>query len=144
MLDVRFPTALQLMLTLALAEAEGIGRLSSSELAKGLGANPSFVRKLLLPLADAGLIDATLGRDGGARLGRRADKITLRDVYCAVLGDKSLWAPRIVPHRCLVSSNIERYFVRLAAKADNAVLKTLEGRTLADTLAELRLMHAAR
>ena len=98
----------------------------------------------MLPLADAPLIDATLGRDGGARLGRRADKITLRDIYCAVIGDKSLWAPRVVPHRCLVSSNIERYFVRLAARADNAVLKTLEGKTLAHTLAELRLMRAAR
>jgi hypothetical protein len=34
--------------------------------------------------------------------------------------------------------------VRLAARADNAVLKTLEGKTLAHTLAELRLMRAAR
>jgi Rrf2 family transcriptional regulator, repressor of oqxAB len=65
-------------------------------------------------------------------------------IYRAVIGDKSLWVPRVVPHRCLVSSNIERYFVRLAAEADNAVLKTLESRTLANGLAELRVMHADR
>jgi hypothetical protein len=35
-------------------------------------------------------------------------------------------------------------FVRLAAEADNAVLKTLESRTLANGLAELRVMHADR
>ena len=68
----------------------------------------------------------------------------MRDIYSAVLGEKSLWAPRAVPHQCVVSSNIERYFVDLAAKADDAVLHTLEYRTLADSLAELRILDAAR
>jgi Rrf2 family transcriptional repressor of oqxAB len=95
-------------------------------------------------LANASLVLATHGRDGGIRLGRPADSITLREVYSAVLGEKSLWAPRTVPHQCLVSSNVERYFVGLAAKADNAVLKTLEHKTLADSLAELRIMDAVR
>ena len=45
---------------------------------------------------------------------------------------------------CLVSSNVERYFVDLAAKADDAVLRTLEHKTLADTLSELRILDAAR
>ena len=57
---------------------------------------------------------------------------------------KSLWAPRAVPHQCLVSSNVERYFVGLAAKADDAVLKTLEHKTLADSLAELRILDAVQ
>ena len=144
MIDVRFPTALQMLLTLALAEAQGHERLSSSHLAKGLDAHPTFVRKLLQPLADAGLVDSAFGREGGVRLRRRPEKITLQDVYLAVIGDKRLWEPRSVPHRCLVSSNMERYFVGLAAKADRAVMKTLGGRTLADSLAELRVMEAGR
>jgi Rrf2 family transcriptional repressor of oqxAB len=61
-----------------------------------------------------------------------------------VLGEKSLWAPRAVPHQCLVNSNVERYFVDLAAKADDAVLRTLEHKTLADTLSELRILDAVR
>jgi len=144
MIDVRFPTALHLMLTLALAHAEGVAQLSSSELANGLGANPSLVRKLLVPLANAGLVHATYGRDGGIRLGRSTNSITLREIYSAVLGEKSLWVPRVVPHRCLVSSNIEQYFVGLAARADKAVLKTLEHNTLADSLAELRKLDATK
>jgi Rrf2 family transcriptional regulator, repressor of oqxAB len=142
MIDVRFPTALQLMLSLALAQAEGVAQLSSSQLAKGVGANPSLVRKLLIPLANAGLVVATHGREGGIRLGRSAGSITLREVYSAVIGEKSLWEPRAVPHRCLVSSNVERYFIGLAATADDAVLKTLENSTLADSLAELRILDA--
>src|ERR1700737_4841888 len=69
MIDIRFPTALHLMLSLALAHAEGVAQLSSAQLANGLGANPSLVRKLLVPLANAGLVHATYGRDGGIRLG---------------------------------------------------------------------------
>jgi Rrf2 family transcriptional repressor of oqxAB len=144
MIDVRFPTALQLMLNLALAHAEGVGQLSSTQLAGALGTNPSLVRKLLSPLADAGLVRSSFGRDGGIRLGRAADAITLQDVYNAVLGEKSIWTPRAVPHQCLVSSNVERYFVDLAAKADDAVRGTLEHKTLADSLSELRMMDAAR
>jgi Rrf2 family transcriptional regulator, repressor of oqxAB len=144
MIDIRFPTALHLMLSLALAHAEGVAQLSSARLANGLGANPSLVRKLLVPLANAGLVHATYGRDGGIRLGRSTNSITLREIYSAVLGEKSLWVPRAVPHRCLVSSNVERYFVGLAAKADNAILKTLEHKTLADSLAELRKLDATK
>ena len=144
MIDIRFPTALHLMLSLALAHTEGVEQLSSSELANGLGANPSLVRKLLVPLANAGLVHATYGRDGGIRLGRSAKSITLREIYSAVIGEKRLWAPRSVPHRCLVISNVERYFVGLATNADNAVLKTLEHKTLADSLAELRKLDATK
>ena len=144
MIDVRFPTALQLMLNLALAHAEGVAQLSSTQLADALGTNPSLVRKLLSPLANAGLVRSSFGRDGGIRLERPADAITLRDIYSAVLGEKSLWAPRAVPHQCLVSSNVEHYFVNLAAVADDAVLRTLEHKTLTDTLSELRILDAAR
>ena len=87
MIDVRFPTALQLMLNLAFAHAEGVAQLSSAQLASALGANPSLVRKLLSPLADAGLVRSSFGRDGGIRLGRPADAITLREIYSAVLGE---------------------------------------------------------
>jgi hypothetical protein len=73
------------------------------------------------------------------RLGRPAEAITLRDIYSPVLGEKSLWAPRAVPHQCLVSSNVERHFVDLAARADDAVLRTLEHKTLADCLSERRI-----
>jgi Rrf2 family transcriptional repressor of oqxAB len=144
MIDVRFPTALQLMLNLALAHDEGVAQLSSTQLAAALGTNPSLVRKLLSPLANAGLVRSSFGRDGGIRLGRPAGAITLREVYSAVLGEKSLWTPRAVPHQCVVSSNVERYFVDLAAKADDAVLRTLEHKTLADSLSELRVLDAAR
>lgn len=80
MLDYRFPTALQMVLSVAMAEQMG-ERSTSAILAYGLEANPSFIRKLMVPLTRDGIIVSTLGRNGSIHLGRPADKITLRDIY---------------------------------------------------------------
>lgn len=61
MLDYRFPTALQMVLSVAMAEQMG-ERSTSAILAYGLEANPSFIRKLMVPLTRDGIIVSTLGR----------------------------------------------------------------------------------
>lgn len=48
MLDFRFPTALQMVLSVAVAEKQGM-RSTSATLAAALEANPSFIRKLMVP-----------------------------------------------------------------------------------------------
>ncbi|SSH45000.1 putative transcriptional regulator [Klebsiella pneumoniae] len=73
MLDYRFPTALQMVLSVAMAEQMG-ERSTSAILAYGLEANPSFIRKLMVPLTRDGIIVSTLGRNGSIHLGRPADK----------------------------------------------------------------------
>jgi Rrf2 family transcriptional regulator, repressor of oqxAB len=145
MIDVRFPTALQMMLSLALAQAEGVERLSSTQLAEGVDSNPTFVRRLLGPLNQAGLVHSSMGRDGGVRLSADAAAITLGDIYKAIMGDRKLWTGRSdIPHRCLVSSNVERFFGTLADEVDESVMRVLGGRTLADALLELRTLDAER
>jgi Rrf2 family transcriptional repressor of oqxAB len=145
MIDVRFPTALQLMLSLALAQAEGVERLSSAQLAEGVDSNPTFVRRLLVPLTQAGLVRSAMGRDGGVSLNAHAEAITLGEIYKATMGDKRLWTGRSeIPHRCLVSSNVERFFRNLAEEADESVLHMLGKRTLADALVELRALDVER
>ncbi|VFT73595.1 putative transcriptional regulator [Klebsiella aerogenes] len=92
-------------------------RSTSAILAYGLEANPSFIRKLMVPLTRDGIIVSTLGRNGSIHLGRPADKITLRDIYLSVIEDKKLWASRPeVPARCVVSANACWYFNRLPMK----------------------------
>ena len=145
MIDVRFPTTLQMMLSLALARTEGIERLSSAQLAEGIGSNPTFVRRLLVPLIQAGLIRSTMGRDGGVSLSADAAAITLGEIYKATMGDKRLWTGRSdIPHRCLVSCNVEQFFGNLADDVDESVVRLLGGRTLADALSELRTLDGAR
>ncbi|WP_428946156.1 RrF2 family transcriptional regulator [Pantoea sp. FN060301] len=137
MLDIRFPTALHMVLSVAQAEREG-KRSTSKILAMGLEANPSFVRKMMVPLTRDGIIVSTLGRTGTIRLGRPAEEITLCDIYLSVLEDKPLLAGRPeVPARCLVSANTCWFFKELAREAEQASLNVLAKRTVADALTEI-------
>lgn len=129
MLDYRFPTALQMVLSVAMAEQMG-ERSTSAILAYGLEANPSFIRKLMVPLTRDGIIVSTLGRNGSIHLGRPADKITLRDIYLSVIEDKKLWASRPdVPARCACW-----YFKSVADEAEQASLNVLARHTVASAL----------
>jgi Rrf2 family transcriptional regulator, repressor of oqxAB len=145
MIDVRFPTALQIMLSLALAEQQSVSHLSSKQLAESLGANPSFVRKLLVPLVQSKLLRSQMGKAGGVRLARPAAEITLRDIYRAVVADTKIWAPRTgIPHRCLVSSNVQGYFEELVDDAQEAILSMLGQRTLLQVFTELERREKAK
>ncbi|HBW1631242.1 TPA: Rrf2 family transcriptional regulator [Klebsiella quasipneumoniae] len=146
MLDYRFPTALQMVLSVAMAEQMG-ERSTSAILAYGLEANPSFIRKLMVPLTRDGIIVSTLGRNGSIHLGRNgsihlgrpADKITLRDIYLSVIEDKKLWASRPeVPARCVVSANACWYFKSVADEAEQASLNVLARHTVASALEALK------
>jgi len=48
---------------------------------------PGAIRHKPICLVPSGLVRSSFGRDGGNRLGRPADAITLREIYSAVLGD---------------------------------------------------------
>jgi len=144
MIDLRFPTALQMVLSLAVTWETGF-RATSAELASGLGANPALVRKLLVPLARDGIVLAYTGKSGGVRLGRSPEEITLRDVYVSVVEEKKLFTTRPnVPNVCVVSTNIEAFFQMLADDAEEAMLAALGKRTVAQSLGEIREIDAAR
>ncbi|MFD1956265.1 RrF2 family transcriptional regulator [Paenibacillus thailandensis] len=62
--------------------------ISSSEMAPQLCSEPTLLRRVLSKLAKEGIVSTREGRDGGYRLGRPADSITLADVYTALrVGD---------------------------------------------------------
>ena len=70
---------------------------------------------------------STKGKGGGIRLGRPSDKITLRDIYCAVTEDKKLFVARPdVPARCRISANIGDFFQIITPGCRGAVLHSLE------------------
>lgn len=142
--NLRFPTALQMVLSLAVAGETG-SRCTSGALADGLGANPALVRALLVPLSRAGIVATTSGKAGGVRLARPPEGITLRDIYAAVADGKRLFVPRSnVPSLCVVSANISAFFGALAAEAEDAMLTTLGQRTVAQSLARIREIDGLR
>lgn len=57
------------------------GMCSSATLAQYVRAHPVFLRRVFSPLVHANIVEAREGRDGGYRLARPADQITLAEVY---------------------------------------------------------------
>ncbi|MGP4669551.1 Rrf2 family transcriptional regulator [Agrobacterium pusense] len=144
MRDVRFPTAVQVMLALTLAREEGVSQLNSAELAEGAATNAAVIRRMLPSLSAAGLIEVAKGREGGVQLARPPETISLADIYDAIFGDEPLWHAREnIPHRCLVSNNVEAFFAGVTQDAEKAMRTQLSTRSLATCLIELRAAEAA-
>jgi Rrf2 family transcriptional repressor of oqxAB len=144
MIDLRFSTALQMVLSVALADRDDF-RCTSRTLAEGLGTNASFIRKLLIPLTREGMIMATIGKGGGLHLGRAAEQITLRELYLAVMEDKRILVAREdIPTRCRISANINEFFAQVATDAESAMLDALASRNIADSLDELLRLDGIR
>jgi len=144
MIDLRFPTALQMVLSVALGDQDGF-RCTSTTLADGLSTNPSFIRKLLIPLTREGMIVASVGKGGGLHLGRSAAEITLKDIYTAVTEDKrSLVARQDLPSRCRISANINELFEEVAHQAEGAMLGALGRRNVAESLEEILRLDQER
>lgn len=69
-----------------LAATESGGLVKSERLATAQTIPPKFLESILLELRHAGLVASQRGTDGGYRLGRPADEITVADVIRAVEG----------------------------------------------------------
>ncbi|MDQ6840297.1 MAG: Rrf2 family transcriptional regulator [Actinomycetota bacterium] len=66
--------------------AAGGGPCKVSDLAFRQGISPRFLQNLLLQLRRRGLVHSQRGAEGGYRLARPPEVITLADVFCAVDG----------------------------------------------------------
>src|SRR3984893_3187321 len=144
MIDMRFSTAVQVVLSVALAEHDDF-RCTSKMLAEGLGTNPSLIRKLLFPLSRDGLIRPSVGKGGGLRLGRAPDRMTLRDVYQSVTENKRILAARSeVPRRCRISAHINEFFGTVTGEPERALLDPLHRPPIAEGLADILRLDERR
>ncbi len=60
------------------ANSDALSRVP--EIATSYGLSEAFLFKVLKPIADNGYVESVRGRNGGIRLGRPADEITLLDI----------------------------------------------------------------
>jgi len=134
MSDTRFPTALQIVVTVAVNEAAGV-RTTSPQLAAGLDTNPSFVRKIVSTLSKSNILVSSDGVSGGIRLARPAPDIKLLEIHGSVLPEQKAWSAREnIPTVCSVTRNIGAVSDQLSARADRAVAGVLEGVTVQDCI----------
>jgi Rrf2 family transcriptional repressor of oqxAB len=109
------------------------GAATSAFMAGSVNTDATCLRRVLVSLARAGLVESHEGREGGYRLARPASEITLADIYYAV-GDEPLLRPNpaAANPRCPISVAIGPALAAIAADAEARFQEALARRTLAD------------
>jgi len=126
----RFPVAVHVLTALAYRDGES---LSSSRLAASVRTNPVVIRRLLLQLGKAGLIETQVGKSGGVLLAKRPESITLLDVFRAVEGGSLFVLPDKPENKaCDVSCAIGKLLSSVLADTDRAISRSLERVRLSD------------
>lgn len=123
--------------TLAVAEYfKNSNKVTSDFIAASVGVNPVVIRRILLQLKEAGLIDVARG-SGGASLKKPPEDITLYDIYCAVdcVEEDGLFHFHEHPNPdCPVGKSIHTALDGYLSAAQQAMENSLKGVTLADVM----------
>ena len=125
------------MLTLASAY-ESKERLTSATLAGGVKVHPALVRRLLIPLAAAGLVETFKGKVGGARLAKHPRQISLRQIYEASVDKDFVCGPAKFNGACKIGSCMNKVFSGVVDGMEAASLKFLEGIPLEKLLFQVK------
>jgi Rrf2 family transcriptional repressor of oqxAB len=123
-----FPVAVQALVVIAGTE----GTCSSSAMAQDLKAHAVFVRRVLAQLVRAEIVQAHEGRDGGYRLARSADNITLAEVYRAVKIPDTTTKDTVCSKG--VSGHVQNVLDEIGVEGERRLLEVLSHHTLASVL----------
>lgn len=105
----------------------------SSYIAGSVNTNPVFLRRVLARLVQTGMIETREGREGGYKLARSADAITLADVYRSMeLGEVIAPSPAEPNQACPVGAGIRIALQEVTGELDRAIYQVLEKITVAE------------
>ena len=128
----RFGMAVHVLAVLAYQEGD---RVTSALLADSVNTNPVIIRRLLLSLQRAKLVDTCKGAGSGSRLSRSPRRINLAEVYWAVEPAEPFAIPSRKPNAaCPVGKCIREALGRVFESAQRALERDLEKTTLADLM----------
>lgn len=138
----RFAMAVHVLALLGYTQEEWV---SSAFLAASVNTNPVVIRRLLLNLRRAGLIDTCKGAGAGSRLSRPAGRINLAEICRAVEETEPFGAPSRRPSSvCPVGRSIGKVLNSVFASARQALECDLERVTVADVIASIGGTKAQR
>ena len=132
-ISVRFTAAVHTLLCIRYFEKDM--RVTSDFISASTGVNAVIIRKILLQLQKAGLVETAAGV-GGSHLAQAADKITLLDVYNAINeGEEERDIFNFHPNpnpKCPVGSKIHLVLDDKLDDAQKAMKDSLNKTTIAD------------
>ena len=132
----RFAVAVHVLSLMAWSGEEP---LKSEQVAESVNTNAVVIRRMLLDLAQAGLVVSQTGSLGGSRLATEPAKTTLLDVYQALECGGVFSLHRQPPSRnCPVGVNIETVLGEVLQEVDSAVEQVLKSITIDDVVQRLK------
>jgi Rrf2 family protein len=121
-----------------LAYKEG-DRVTSALLAGSVNTNPVIIRRLLLALQRAKLVETRKGAGSGSRLSRSPGRINLAEIYRSVEAAEPFASPSRKPNAaCPVGNCIRETLEKVFASAQNALERDLEKTTLASVIGAVK------
>ena len=132
----RFAMSVHVLAVLAYKEGDPV---TSDFLAGSVNTNPVVIRRLLLALQRAKLVETRKGAGFGSRLGRSPARITLANVYAAVEEEEPFTLPPKEPNQaCPVGQCIQESLQKVFAAAGSAMERELAKTTLADIISSVK------
>jgi Rrf2 family protein len=134
----RFAVATHILAALALKKGETV---NSTYLGESVNTNPVVIRRILLDLQKAGLVETCSGKNGGARLSAPLQKISLKRIYEAVdEGSVFAYNPAAPNKKCALSCRMKSVLEPIFQSVDVALQRDLEKVTLDQVVAKLEKM----
>ncbi len=135
MIDTRFSVSVHIMTSLAYSQPNLV---SSEILAASIKTNPSFIRKLVVLLSSAGLVESVRGKAGGIRLAKKTKDITLDQIYKAVTEHTLVAVPKKSPQKnCAISCGMGDILNKISSEIEEDTLKQLSKKNLSEILEAL-------
>jgi Rrf2 family protein len=126
--NTRFSTALHIMTILGSKPEEWH---TSDWLAGSINVNPVIVRKEISVLREAGLVESKKGKEGGTRLGKNLNQITIAEIYRAVKNSEILGRKNQNPNpKCEIGKEINQNLDILFSETDDLVVSFLKNKSL--------------
>lgn len=136
MVDTRFPVSVHIMTALAYKQGD---LMSSEQLAVSIKTNASFIRKLVVSLSAAGLVESVRGKAGGIRIAKSPKEITLDQIYKAVTDNSLMAVPDKSPNKsCAISCGMGDVLGKISEEIEENTLKQLSKRNLSEILNQLK------
>jgi Rrf2 family protein len=133
----RMTIAIHVLSYMVAAEKKRPDPITSEQIASSVATNPVVIRRMLGPLRRAGIVVSRRGANAGWNLAKRADAITLLDVYQAVEGGPLFGLHSSPPNpNCRIARGIKPALSRIYGGLEAELKRELSKTTIAQVLTE--------
>ena len=135
-MDTKFSVAVHVLILISETQSP----INSDQMAKSVGTNASYIRKILALLKKAEIVDGHRGISGYS-LTVPPEQLTLLQVYQAVMEEPAIHLLDIHQNssdQCVVGRHIRSVLTGMFADIEQVFARSLADKTLADCIADMR------